>query len=63
MTILRDKNGKPQGVIREVAGGIERLLDPSGKVVPTFRHDTDWTYDKNGVRSRPGASGKLPALR
>jgi len=29
---------------------MERLLDLGGKVVTTYRPDTDWTYDKNGVR-------------
>jgi hypothetical protein len=49
MTILRDKSGNPQGVIREVAGGMERLLDLGGRVVATHRPDTDWTYDKNVI--------------
>jgi hypothetical protein len=43
-----------QGVIREVAGGMERLLDLGGKVIATYRPDTDWTYDKNGVRIGTG---------
>lgn len=50
MTILKDRNGNPQGVIREGAGGMERLLDLGGKVVATYRPDTNWTYDNNGVR-------------
>jgi hypothetical protein len=54
MTILKDKYGKPQGVTREVAGGMERLLDLGGKVVATYRPDTDWTYDNNGVRIGTG---------
>jgi hypothetical protein len=54
MAILRDKSGNPQGVIREVAGGMERLLDLGGKIVATYRPDTDWTYDKNGVRIGTG---------
>ena len=54
MTILKDRNGNPQGVIREVAGGMEQLLDLGGKVVATYRPDTDWTYDKNGIRIGTG---------
>ena len=54
MTILKDKTGNPQGVIREGAGGMERLLDLGGKVVATYRQDTDWTYDNNGVRIGTG---------
>ena len=54
MTILRDKSGNPQGVIREVVGGMERLLDLGGRVVSTHRPDTDWTYDKNGIRIGTG---------
>ena len=54
MAILRDKSGNPQGVIREVTGGMERLLDLGGKVVATYRPDTDWTYDNNGARIGTG---------
>ena len=54
MAILRDKSGNPQDVIREVAGGMERLLDLGGKVVATYRPDTDWTYDNNGARIGTG---------
>jgi hypothetical protein len=54
MTILKDRKGNPQGVIREVAGGMQRLLDLGGKVVATYRPDTDSTYDKNGVRIGTG---------
>jgi hypothetical protein len=52
--ILKDKSGHPQGVIREVAGGMERLFDLSGKAIATYRPDTDWTYDRNGVRIGTG---------
>jgi hypothetical protein len=54
MTTLKDRNGNPQRVIRQVAGGMERLLDLGGKVVATYRPDTDWTYDHNGVRIGTG---------
>jgi hypothetical protein len=55
LTILKDRNGNSPGVIRERAGGMERLLDLGDKVVATYRPDIDWTYDwtyeKNDVRS------------
>jgi hypothetical protein len=54
MTILKDESGNPQGIIPEVAGGMERLLDLGGKVVATYRPDTDWTYDKNGAHIGTG---------
>ena len=54
MAILRDKSGNPQGVIREVAGGMERLLDLGDKVVATYPPGTDWTYDINGARIGTG---------
>jgi hypothetical protein len=28
---------------------MERLLDLGGKVVATYRRDTDWTYANSGV--------------
>ena len=36
------------------AGGMERLLDLGGKIVATYRPDTDWTYDNNGARIGTG---------
>ncbi len=38
---------------------MERLLDLGGKVVATYRPDTDWTYDNNGFRIDTG--NRLPA--
>jgi hypothetical protein len=60
MEILRDKNGKPQGVIREIAGGQERLYDRAGNAIATYRQRTDYTYDNNG--SRIGSGNRLPGL-
>ena len=41
MEILRDKNGKPQGTIREIAGGQERLYDRAGtRSLPTAQTRT-----------------------
>ena len=30
---------------------MERLFDLSGKAIATYRPDTGWTYDKNGIHS------------
>jgi hypothetical protein len=60
MEILRDKNGKPQGVIRDIAGGQERLYDRAGHAIATYRPNTNYTYDNNGVRT--GSGNRLPGL-
>jgi hypothetical protein len=60
MEILRDKNGKPQGVIREIAGGQERLYDLVGHAIATYRPRTNYTYDNNG--SRIGSGNRLAGL-
>jgi hypothetical protein len=58
--ILRDKNGKQQGTIREIAGGQERLYDRAGSAIATYRPNTNYTYDNNGVRI--GSGNRLPGL-
>ncbi len=60
MGILRDKNGKPEGVIREIAGGQQRLYDIGGNAIATYRPGTDYTYDNNGCRI--GSGNRLPGL-
>ena len=60
MEILRDKNGKQQGTIREIAGGRERLYDRAGSAIATYRPNTNYTYDNNGVRI--GSGNRLPGL-
>ena len=60
MEILRDRNGKPQGVIREIAGGQQRLYDRTGNALASHRPHTDYTYDNNG--SRIGSGNRLPGL-
>ena len=60
MEILRDKNGKQQGTIREIAGGQERLYDRAGSAIATYRPKTNYTYDNNGVRI--GSGNRLPGL-
>ena len=49
IVILKDGAGNPQGVIREVAGGNERLYDSSGASIATYRRNVDFTYDNNGA--------------
>ena len=60
MEILRDSNGKPQGVIREIAGGQQRLYDRAGNAIASYRPRTDYTYDNHG--SRIGSGNRLPGL-
>jgi len=60
MEILRDKNGKPQGVLREIAGGQQRLYDRAGNAIASYRPRTDYTYDNKG--SRIGSGNRLPGL-
>lgn len=60
MEILRDKNGRPQGVIREIAGGQERLYDRAGNAIATYKPRTNYTYDNNA--SRIGSGNRLPGL-
>jgi len=60
MEILKDKKGNPQGVIREIAGGWQRLYDRSGNAVATYRPRPDYTYDNNG--SRIGSGNRLPGM-
>ena len=60
MEILRDKYGKPQGIIREIAGGQERLYDRAGHTIATYRPNTNYTYNNNGARV--GSGNRLPGL-
>ncbi|HSZ00649.1 MAG TPA: hypothetical protein VK788_14215 [Terriglobales bacterium] len=47
MEVLKDKYGRPQGLIREIAGGQERLFDIDGQAIATYRPSTNFTYNKN----------------
>ena len=53
MQILRDRNGKLQGVIREIAGHEERLYDGAGNARATYRPN-GYTYDNAGARIGSG---------
>lgn len=59
MQILRDRNGKLEGVVREIAGQAERLYDASGKAMATYRRN-GYTYDNAGVRI--GSGNRLAGL-
>jgi hypothetical protein len=54
MEILKDGFGKPQGIIREIAGGQKRLYTPTGEPSATYRSRTNATYDNNGTRIGTG---------
>jgi hypothetical protein len=58
--ILKDKYGRPQGLIREIAGGQERLFDIGGQAIATYRPSTNFTYNNNGTRI--GSRNRLPGL-
>ena len=58
--ILKDGAGNPQGVIREIAGGQERLYDRAGNAIATYRRNVNFTYDTNGVRF--GSGNRLAGL-
>jgi hypothetical protein len=58
--ILKDGAGNPQGVIREIAGGQERLYDRAGNAIATYRRNVNFTYDNNGVRF--GSGNRLAGL-
>lgn len=60
MQILRDKNGRQQGVIREMAGKRERLYTPAGKAVADYDGVTGATYDTD--RRRIGTGNRLAGM-
>jgi hypothetical protein len=45
MELIRDKQGRLTGVIREIAGGRERLYTPQGEAIADYSPETDLTYD------------------
>ncbi len=54
MEILKDGSGKPQGIIRQIAGRQERLYTPAGEAIATYKSRTRATYDNNGLRIGSG---------
>ena len=59
MQILRDRNGKQQGIVRQIAGHEERLYDGTGNAIATYRPN-GYTYDNAGVRI--GSGNRLAGL-
>lgn len=60
MELIRDKHGRLTGVIREVAGGRERLYTPQGEAIADYSPVTGLTYDTD--RRRIGSGNRLPGL-
>jgi hypothetical protein len=60
MELIRDKHGRLTGVIREIAGGRERLYKPTGEAVADYSLETDLTYDTQ--RRRIGSGNRLAGL-
>lgn len=60
MELIRDKRGRLTGVIREVAGGRERLYTPQGEAVADYFPETGLTYDTD--RRRIGSGNRLAGL-
>jgi hypothetical protein len=58
--VRKDKYGRPQGLIREIAGGQERLFDIGGQAIATYRPSTNFTYNNHGTRI--GSRNRLPGL-
>jgi hypothetical protein len=52
--IIKDRNGKPQGIVRQIAGGREELLSNSGHPIAYYDPQTDATYKPGGYRIGSG---------
>ena len=60
MEILKDGSGRPQGIIRQIAGRQERLSDIAGNAIATYRPRVNFTYDNGGRRI--GSGNRLPGM-
>jgi hypothetical protein len=60
MELIRNKHGKLTGVIRELAGGRERLYTPTGKAIADYDSATRATYDTD--RHRIGSGNRLAGM-
>jgi hypothetical protein len=58
--ILKNGAGNPEGLIRKIAGGQERLYDTAGNAMATYRPNVDFTYTNRGTRL--GSGNRLPGL-
>jgi len=58
--IIKDHNGRPQGIIRPIAGGREELLSNSGRTIAYYDPNTDATYKPGG--SKIGTGNRLMGM-
>lgn len=58
--IVKDRNGRPQGIIRQMAGGREELLSNSGNQIAYYDQRTDATYKPGG--SKIGSGNRLMGM-
>jgi hypothetical protein len=58
--IIKDATGRPQGVIREQAGGREVLVSNSGHPIAYYDPQTDATYKPGG--SKIGGGNRLVGM-
>lgn len=58
--IIKDRNGRPQGIIRQMAGGREELLSNSGRPIAYYDPKTDATYKSGG--SKIGSGNRLVGM-
>lgn len=52
--IIKDRTGRPEGIIRQMAGGREELLTNSGHPVAYYDPQTDATYKPGGFKIGSG---------
>jgi hypothetical protein len=53
-SIIKDRSGRPQGIIRQMAGGREELLSNSGRPIAYYDSRTDATYKPGGLKTGSG---------
>jgi hypothetical protein len=58
--VIKDRNGKPQGIIRQIAGGRDVLLSNSGHPIAYYDPQTDATYKPGGLKI--GSGNRLSGL-
>jgi hypothetical protein len=52
--IIKDRTGRPEGIIRQMAGGGEELLTNSGQPIAYYDPQTDATYKPGGYKIGSG---------
>lgn len=58
--IIKDRNGRPEGIIRQLAGGREELVSNSGHPIAYYDPRTDATYKPSG--SKIGSGNRLAGM-